>query len=55
MAAGVYDQYVFVDPAAGVTVVKLSASRRYGTADAEHAHREGQSLELLRAVVRSVG
>lgn len=55
MAAGVYNQYVYVDPAAGVTVVKLSADRRYGTADAEHAHREGQSLELLRALVRSVG
>lgn len=53
MAAGVYNQYVFVDPAAGVTVVKLSANRRYGTVDAEHAHREGQSLELLRALVQT--
>jgi CubicO group peptidase (beta-lactamase class C family) len=54
MAAGVYNQYVYVDPANAVTVVKLSANRRYGTADSESAHREGQSLELLRAVARSV-
>lgn len=53
MAAGVYNQYVYVDPANSVTVVKLSANRRYGTADAESAHREAQSLELLRAIARS--
>ncbi|MEZ0164382.1 serine hydrolase domain-containing protein [Kineococcus sp. LSe6-4] len=53
MAAGVYNQYVYVDPANAVTVVKLSANRKFGTADDESAHHEAQSLELLRAIARS--
>ena len=33
-AVGVYNQFVYVDPTSGVTIVKLSANRTYGTTEA---------------------
>lgn len=54
LAAGVYNQYVYVDPISRVTVVKSSANRGYGTADTESAHREAESLALLRSLARAL-
>ena len=53
-AIGVYNQFVYVDPAREVVVVKLSANRRYGTSWEESDNREAENMELLRAVARQV-
>ncbi len=46
------NQYVYVDPASGVTIVKLSANRFYGTTADLPANRDG---EYLATVARSLG
>ncbi|MFE4536585.1 serine hydrolase domain-containing protein [Streptomyces scopuliridis] len=55
MAIGVYNQFVYVDPAASTTIVKLSANRRYGTSPGESVSREMQTIEFLRALARTNG
>ena len=52
-AVGVYNQFVYVDPTAGVTIVKLSANRTYGTTEDEPENREGETMEFLRAVAQA--
>ncbi|MEI6231087.1 MAG: serine hydrolase [Actinomycetes bacterium] len=49
-AVGVYNQFVFVDPIAGVTIVKLSANHTYGTTEDEPENREGETTAFLHAV-----
>ena len=51
-AVGVYNQFVYVDPTAGVTIVKLSANRTYGMTEDEPENREEETTEFLRAVAR---
>lgn len=51
---GVYNQFVYVDPAREVVVVKLSANRRYGTSLEESDNREAENMEMLRALARQV-
>ena len=51
-AVGVYNQYVFVDPIAGVTIVKLSANHTYGTTEGEAENREYETYAFLDAVAR---
>jgi CubicO group peptidase (beta-lactamase class C family) len=51
---GVYNQFVFVDPAREVVIVKLSANRAYGTSMAESDNREAENIEMLRALARTV-
>jgi CubicO group peptidase (beta-lactamase class C family) len=51
-AVGVYNQFVYVDPTAGVTIVKLSANRTYGTTEDEPENCEGETYQFFRAVVR---
>ncbi|MEI6374213.1 MAG: serine hydrolase [Actinomycetes bacterium] len=51
-AVGVYNQFVYVDPTAGVTIVKLSSNRTYGLTEDEPENREEETTEFLRAVAR---
>ncbi len=51
-AIGVYNQFVYVDPTARTTIVKLSANRRYGTSATESTNREMETLTFLRALAR---
>lgn len=51
---GVYNQFVYVDPAREVVVVKLSAIRAYGTSPDESDNREAENIEMLRALARQV-
>jgi CubicO group peptidase (beta-lactamase class C family) len=51
-AIGVYNQFVYVDPAAATTIVKLSANRRYGTSTEESTNRDLETVEFLRAIAR---
>ena len=50
-AIGIYNQFVFVDPANGATVVKLSANHRYGLSPYEADDREGETAAFIRAVI----
>jgi CubicO group peptidase (beta-lactamase class C family) len=49
-AIGIYNQLVYVDPARGVTIVKLSANPAYGTTMEESTNREMENIAFLRAV-----
>lgn len=54
MAIGVYNQFIYVDPASGVTIVKLSANRDYGTAPDGSTNRDAECMAYLRAIARSL-
>ena len=54
MALGVYNQMIYVDPASAVTIVKLSANRSYGTAADGSTNRDGECIEYLAAIARSL-
>jgi CubicO group peptidase (beta-lactamase class C family) len=51
-AIGVYNQFVYVDPASESVIVKLSANRTYGTTDDESTNREHETIAFLRSVAR---
>ncbi|MFE4540337.1 serine hydrolase domain-containing protein [Streptomyces scopuliridis] len=51
-AIGVYNQYVYVDPSAATTIVKLSANRAFGTTPDESTNRDLETLALLRAITQ---
>ena len=53
-AMGVYNEFIYVDPGRGITIVKLSSNRDYGVKpDEEHA-KELKTIEFLRTVARSI-
>lgn len=49
-AVGIYNQFVYVDPSRGMTIVKLSANPAYGTSMEESVNREMENIALLRAI-----
>src|SRR5262245_44247038 len=49
-AIGVYNQFVYVNPAKRVVIVKLSANRRYGLTNDETSFRSLETGEFLRAI-----
>lgn len=51
MAIGIYGQYIYVDPDAGIVIVKNSADRRFMDNDFENDYR---SAAAFRAISRSV-
>jgi len=54
-AIGVYNQFVYVNPARKMVVVKLSASPNYGQTNDETSYREFETVSLFRAIGRSLG
>lgn len=54
-AMGVYNQFIYVNPARELTIVKLSANRRYGVEPNEAHSRELESFAFFRAVARTMG
>jgi hypothetical protein len=54
-AIGVYNQWVFVSPHDGVTIVKLSATRSYGTTMGEEANFEGSHEAFLQTLAAHAG
>lgn len=54
-AIGVYNQYVYVDPARGTVIVKLSANPAYGTTSDEAINKDVENIEALRAISRQFG
>jgi CubicO group peptidase (beta-lactamase class C family) len=53
-AVGIYNQFVYVDPSRGVTIVKLSANPAYGTSMAESDNREMENIALLRSIAAAL-
>lgn len=49
-AIGVYNQFVYVNPAKDLVIVKLSAFSDYATMETEDGYREFQTIELFRAI-----
>jgi len=49
-AVGIYNQFVYVDPATDTVIVKLSAFNDYGTSDTPEGWREEESIALFRAI-----
>jgi CubicO group peptidase (beta-lactamase class C family) len=49
-AIGVYNQFVYVNPARGLVIAKLSANRRYGLTNDETSYREHETFEMFRAI-----
>jgi CubicO group peptidase (beta-lactamase class C family) len=49
-AIGVYNQFIYVNPARGVVIVKLSANQRYGLTNDETSYREFETMEMFRAI-----
>lgn len=49
-AIGVYNQFIFVNPAQRSVIVKLSANPTYGLTNDESSFRELESFELFRAI-----
>ena len=49
-AIGVYNQFIYVNPARDLVIVKLSANSHYGTSDDGSSDREFETIELFRAI-----
>ena len=54
MAIGVYNQFIYVNPEAGVVIVKLSANSEFGTTDDESSYRELESIEMFHKIASSI-
>lgn len=53
-AIGVYNQFIYVNPTRGLTIVKLSANPLYGQTNDERSYREFETVSMLRALGQSV-
>jgi CubicO group peptidase (beta-lactamase class C family) len=49
-AIGVYNQFIYVNPARALVVVKLSAYSDYASSLEESAYRENETIEFFRAI-----
>ena len=49
-AIGVYNQFIYVNPAKRIVIVKLSANSGYGLTDDDSSWRELETFELFRAI-----
>jgi CubicO group peptidase (beta-lactamase class C family) len=53
-AIGVYNQFIYVNPTRKLVIVKTSANSDYGRTDTEESFRELETIELFRAIGRSL-
>ncbi len=54
MAIGVYNQFIYVNPAKNLVIVKLSAFSDYGKDLETSSYREAESVYFLRAIAESI-
>lgn len=54
IAVGVYNQFVYVNPAYNLVVVKLSASRNYAATAGEESKKTLTTIELFRKIAREI-
>jgi CubicO group peptidase (beta-lactamase class C family) len=53
-AIGIYNQFVYVDPATSAVIVKLSANHAYGTLEHGAANYEDETVAVLRTIARQL-
>ena len=53
-AIGVYNQYIYVDPARDTVIVKLSANPAYGTTTRESDNKDLENIAVLQAISRHI-
>ncbi|MEX8507138.1 MAG: serine hydrolase domain-containing protein [Leptothrix ochracea] len=53
-AMGVYNQFIYIDPAHQVVIAKTSANHRYGTTNDETSFREAETLALFKAITSAL-
>lgn len=53
VSIGAYNQFLYVDPARQVVIVKLSSNRHFGTPGDAPDHREAETLAWLKAVAEA--
>ena len=51
-AMGVYNQFIYVNPARGMTIVKLSANSQFGVTDDQSSYRDKETISFFRALTR---
>lgn len=49
-AIGIYNQFIYVDPAHDAVIVKTSANHSYASDETEASYREGETFALFRAI-----
>jgi CubicO group peptidase (beta-lactamase class C family) len=49
-AIGIYNQFIYVDPAHDLVIVKTSANHTYGGGATEASYRELETFALFRAI-----
>jgi CubicO group peptidase (beta-lactamase class C family) len=49
-AVGIYNQFIYVDPARHLVIVKTSANHAYGTDNTERTFREEETIALFEAI-----
>lgn len=54
-AVGIYNQFVYVDPANDLVIVKTSANSSYGQTNDETSYREDETIALFEAIAAQVG
>lgn len=53
-AIGVYNQFIYVNPAEDLVIVKLSANSSYGMTIDEASYRENETIDFFRAIARQL-
>jgi CubicO group peptidase (beta-lactamase class C family) len=54
-AVGIYNQFVYVSPAAHLVIAKTSANHAYGTTSNDLSYRENEHIAFFRAIEASLG
>ena len=53
-AIGIYNQFVYVDPAHDLVIVKTSANHKYASDTSEASYREGETFALFDAITEAL-
>lgn len=53
-AIGIYNQFIYVDPAHDLVIVKTSANRTYASDTSEASYREGETFALFNAITANL-
>ena len=54
-AVGIYNQFIYVDPAHDLVIVKTSANSDYGQTNDETSWREDETVALFEAIAETAG
>lgn len=54
LGIGIYNQFVYVSPASGMVIVKLSCNRFYASEDSPRAYREMETISFFRELISAM-